>query len=109
MISTASPPPLRIPPNRQDTPPAEPAKKFKSLRLALYGSNPGYPTGDGFQRQSQGRTRRHQGQATSADSTTSFIHPWAIRQAHENLRRVADESRHGRCPAPSPAVVLDRV
>src|SRR5664279_817350 len=42
MISTASPPPLRIPPNRQDTPPAEPAKKFKSLRLALYGSNPGY-------------------------------------------------------------------
>src|SRR5664279_4562221 len=47
MISTASPPPLRIPPNRQDTPPAEPAKKFKSLRLALYGSNPGYPTGTG--------------------------------------------------------------
>ena len=47
MISTASPPPLRIPPNRQDTPPAEPDRKIKSLRLALYGSNPGCLTGTG--------------------------------------------------------------
>ena len=50
---------------------------------------PGVPNRDGFQRQSEGRTRRYQEQATSADDTHSFIH-WALRRAHENLREPLD-------------------
>src|ERR1700712_3305117 len=85
MISTATPP-LRIPARTGGTRrPRNPQEDQESDTRALR-QQPGVPNRDGFQRQSEGRTRRHQEQATSADSTTSFIHPWALRQAHENLR-----------------------
>src|SRR5664279_602526 len=94
MISTATPP-LRIPRTGLDTPPAEPARNQESETRALR-QQPGVPNRDGFQRQSEGRTHRHQEHTTSADDTHSFIHPWALRQAHENLR----EPERSACDAP---------
>jgi len=47
---------------------------------------PGVPNRGRIQRQSEGRARRHQEPSTSAGDTTSFIHPRASRQQHENLR-----------------------